>query len=346
MKRITLGLVVLLLLIPNLMFAEIFAKVGTVGLQFLKLGVDARAIGMGQAYTPYVKGASSSYWNPAGLAFTKGPELFLNHLRYVADINYDYVTYAMPVGFGTIAFSGGFLYMDYMDVTDEDHFGPTGEEFTCSDLVAGLSYATSLTDKFAIGVTGKYIREDLDKYDLNTWAVDIGTQYNTGWRDLTIGMALRNFGKDVKYEVDNDGDGKIDEDPYDLLDNDGDGLIDEDREELEFPIPMNFSLGLALNLYENNLQALNVAFQLDNCNDRLETYNLGAEYRIGTFFLRSGYEFQKDAQGVSFGLGWKVATSFAILDIDAAYSPFSYLEETVDDAMMTGPIRLSLKMRF
>ncbi|RKX72017.1 hypothetical protein DRP43_01785, partial [candidate division TA06 bacterium] len=165
-KKIVLSLIIVLI-IPTILLGDIFAKVGTAGLQFLKLGVDARGIGMGEAYTPYVKGASASYWNPAGLAFTNGMELFLNHTKYVADINFEYATLAFPTSLGVFALNGSVLYMDWMKVYEEDSFDWTGEYFTCSDMMAGISYATSLTDKFSVGLTGKYLRENLDEYDVN-----------------------------------------------------------------------------------------------------------------------------------------------------------------------------------
>jgi len=34
------------------------------------------------------------------------------------------------------------------------------------------------------------------------------------------------------------------------------------------------------------------------------------------------------------------------MDIDAAYTPFGRLEEKMDGKFLTGPIRLSLKMKF
>jgi len=57
-----------LILIPTLISAKPFGKVGTVALQFLKLGVDARAIGMGEAYTAVIDDIFFVYWNLAGLA--------------------------------------------------------------------------------------------------------------------------------------------------------------------------------------------------------------------------------------------------------------------------------------
>ncbi len=341
MKKISI-LILILALIPCVLLADIFAKAGTAGLQFLKLGVDARAVGMGEAYTAYTNDASSSYWNPAGLALLKGNELFLNHISWPANINYEYATYAYVTSMGTFAVSSGILHMDYMDITDEDTFGPTGEEFTCGDAMAGASYAVSLTDKFSFGGTVKYLREYLYEYDVNGWSVDVGTLYNTGWKDLTIGMALRNFGPNLRYKVDNDKDGKYDEDPFDLLDNDGDGQKDEDGEELSFPIPMNFSLGIAINFLKERDQELNGAFQLDNCVDRKETWNIGAEYRFKNLLLRSGYQLEYDTNGMSFGVGWKIPTSFAILKIDYAYTDMGDLVES----FLKGAHRLSVKLSF
>ena len=37
--------------------------------EFLKLGVGARALGMGGAFVGLADDASAGYWNPAGLAF-------------------------------------------------------------------------------------------------------------------------------------------------------------------------------------------------------------------------------------------------------------------------------------
>ena len=53
---------------------------------------------------------------------------------------------------------------------------------------------------------------------MNGVAVDIGSLYNTGWKNLTIGMAIKNFGPDLEYEIDEDGDGLLNEDPFDGLD--------------------------------------------------------------------------------------------------------------------------------
>ncbi|MEM6631204.1 MAG: hypothetical protein AAF694_16095 [Bacteroidota bacterium] len=61
---------------------------------FLTIGVDARAFGMGNAFSAWTEGVSSAYWNPAALSTTdeKGPELGLMHASYFANVaNYNYL---------------------------------------------------------------------------------------------------------------------------------------------------------------------------------------------------------------------------------------------------------------
>ena len=335
-------ILVILTVIPGIIFADIFPKTGTAGLQFLKIGIDARAIGMGEAYTAVSDDISSVYWNPAGLALKSQNQIMFTHTEWLAGIRYEYIAISKIMTMGTFAFSTALLHMDYMDVTEEEPFGPTGETFTCYDLMAGITYSNSFTDKFSFGANIKFLREQLDIYDVNGFAIDIGSLYNTGWKNLIIGMSIKNFGPDLEYKVDEDGDGLLNEDPFDLLDNDGDGLIDEDQDEFPFKIPMGFSLGVAMDLYARDNQLLLASAQLDNCVDRQETYNVGIEYKIGTFKIRSGYQINYDAASYSVGFGWTIPTSFAIIDVDYAYTNMGDLTES----FLKTPHRLSLKLSY
>ncbi len=339
-------LIAMIALIPCLVFGAIFPKTGTAGLQFLKLGVDARAIGMGEAYTAVTDDISSVYWNPAGLALIPRHQVMFSHTNWFADIKHEYLAASRYTYLGTFGLSVSFLHMDQMDITNEEVFGPTGETFSPYNLALGLTYASQLTDRFSFGVTGKFLRENLgweSQHTVNGYSVDVGTTYNTGWRNLKIGMSLRNFGPDLEYTIDNDGDGLFDEDPFDLIDNDGDGLVDEDREEYPFKLPMNFSLGIVMDLYRSGNNALIASFQLDNCVDRQETWNLGAEYKLGVFAIRAGYQINLDEADFSAGLGWRIPVNFAIVDLDYAYTRMGDLEES---GFMTKAHRLSLKLQY
>ena len=97
-----------------------------------------------------------------------------------------------------------------------------------------------------------------------------------------IYLAFRkiNFDGQMEQNIDNDGDGQIDEDPFDLIDNDGDGLIDEDRIEL-------FHQG------DGQLQSTSIEvplllkFLLKNSNQNTCSLLLGPSL---TFFLEHSFE--------------------------------------------------------
>lgn len=341
-KQLILLLTLAVILMPLCLSAKPFGKVGTVGLQFLKLGVDARAIGMGEAYTAVSDDISSVYWNPAGLAPSFQNQVFFSHTNWPANIMHEFAAATYTTGVTTFALYGSVLHMDKMEVTDEDTFEHTGEYFTNSSVALGGNVAQQFTDKFSAGIGLKYLRENLYEYDVNTYAFDLGSMYNTGWQNVKIGMALKNFGPDIRYRVDNDGDGLIDEDPFDLLDNDGDGLIDEDGPELEVKIPMHFSLGVSGDLMRTDTSHWIASLQLDNVIDRTETWNLGTEYKMGNIFLRGGYQFNYDAASYSLGAGWQVPTSLGIFNIDYAYTDMGYLTES----MLKSAHRVSLKLRY
>ncbi len=66
------------LLLCSLLVASVegqtLSKSGTTAAQFLKIGVGARAIGMGGAFAATADDITAMYWNPAGLARVYGRE--------------------------------------------------------------------------------------------------------------------------------------------------------------------------------------------------------------------------------------------------------------------------------
>src|SRR5687768_8481233 len=57
-------------------------KAGTTSAEFLKIGVGARAIGMGETQAALANDAFASYWNPAGLGSIKIPEVSVMYNRW------------------------------------------------------------------------------------------------------------------------------------------------------------------------------------------------------------------------------------------------------------------------
>jgi hypothetical protein len=76
--------------------------------EFLAVGVGARALGMGNAFSAVANDVTSGYWNPAGLLGVKGDlQVGAMHSEYFAGIaKYDYIGLAKPIdSMSTIGFT-------------------------------------------------------------------------------------------------------------------------------------------------------------------------------------------------------------------------------------------------
>jgi hypothetical protein len=66
--------------------------------EFLRLGVGARALGMGSAFVGLADDGTAGYWNPAGLATLRTRQFTAMHAEQFGSIvQYDYLSYAMPL---------------------------------------------------------------------------------------------------------------------------------------------------------------------------------------------------------------------------------------------------------
>jgi len=271
------GVVASVLLMSSSVWGQ--AKVGTTGAQFLEIGVSARADGMGGAFVAVSDDASAMYYNPAGLVQLAGREAVLTWVEYPADINYGFAGVALPLSFGGVlglSFYG--LSAGDMPVTTYEYpLGEPGWTFTAKDYAFGASYSRYLTDRFSLGVTVKVIDELYEVERSTGWAADVGTNYNTGFRNFKITMVISNFGPDMKF-------------------------ISQ-----AYPLPINFHFGAAIDVLDGEEHQATFAMEGAHPSDNLEKYNAGLEYWYHDMFaLRIGDRFEHDLSGVTWGLGFRL----------------------------------------
>src|SRR5689334_7451225 len=100
-------------------------RAGTSSATFLRIGVGARAEGMGETFVAVANDPSAIYWNPAGLGSLQRRELSISHVQWPADINYDHVTLVLPsrrFG-GSFAVQAGLLGTQIDETSELQPFG-------------------------------------------------------------------------------------------------------------------------------------------------------------------------------------------------------------------------------
>lgn len=306
MKKIILSSIILLLVSFLILQAGDVSRLGTTSGTQLLIPIGARALAMGGAPLGIISGAEAIYWNPAGISAASKSEVMFNNMQYIADIDVNYLSIVYNGGnIGAFGLDVKSLSFGNIDETTEILPDGTGNTYSPSFIVSGLTYSRRLTDRIKAGVTGKLIYEAIMETSASTFALDMGVQYSFG-RKLHFGVVMKNVGGKLKY------DGRNLERKYPIQSS---SLITDDGffrgVPLASDIPSTFSVGVSymVDFNEENAVILNGSF--NNSNAASDLLSGGLEYGFkDLFFLRGGYGYNLQNSddsifGASFGAGIK-----------------------------------------
>jgi hypothetical protein len=278
--------------------------IGTTGAGFLNLGMGARPIAMGGAYSAVADDAAAVFWNPAGLVRSKGFSSLFMHASYLSGISFDYLSLAASNG--SSAFGGAMGYMDAgsIDQTADDAGGTLLGSYHPRDYYGTLSYASDLdiigaeTGHFSAGISAKFLNSAIIE-KARTFAFDAGLtgRVKIFGAPLRLGFVAQNLGSGVKYDTERD------------------------------PLPTTYRLGGALDVSQNLLFSAEAVAPRGNAPYLLA----GAEHRAYSsdkmsVFLRAGINTLtlsdiSGFNGVSGGMG----LAFSRLSVDYAVVLFGEL---------------------
>jgi len=286
------------------------SRSGTTGLQFLKLGPDARSNALAGAVVGEINDEAAVFWNPAGIVELDTQKLHIQtgHTAYFAGvgINHASVVY-QPERFRS--FGIGLMNMRSPEMPVTTEFMPlgTGQTFSVNDLLVSFSYAQVLTENFRFGATLKYANENIAGVVAQAGLIDFGFQYEVGVRDLMFGVAISNFGFNVTPG------GEIG-----LVGISGNETTIDNFE--EFSVPASFKMGFSGTAYEKGMHKVRALLQLNHPTDNQESLALAFEYsRNGILYLRTGYALGQAGTYPSLGGGINLYRRFGNLRIDYAF---------------------------
>ncbi|HEX9654394.1 MAG TPA: PorV/PorQ family protein [bacterium] len=306
------------------------SKAGTSAAAFLEIGVGARATAMGGAFVSIANDPTALYWNVAGTANAQRNEVFALHSEWIAETNFDFVGMVLPVGdLGKFGVSITSLSMNDLAVRTVEKPEGTGEFFGAGDLAIGLSFSKQLSDRFGVGFTAKYIRQQIWHESATGFAIDFGVMFRTDlFGGMVIGAAITNFGSKMRmsgrdlrqfHRIDDSKLGSNEGIPQNI--------------DLDFwQLPVSFQLGVSTEIVRSENYRWLVAVDALHPSDNYESVNLGTEMSLGDLiFLRGGYQslFLADAEGgLSLGAGIKSKMLFsrAVAKFDYAYQNRDRLE--------------------
>lgn len=165
---------------------------GATGLAFLKVGVGARANGMGEAYTAVVNDATATFWNPAALTHLTRSQLAFTHSEWIQDISNEFLAFAFPAFGGVTGVSINFSHVGGIErrVNPGESLGA----IEANDVALGISYGRSLSSSLQVGVTVKYLYEKIYLESASGYAFDFGLNVQPFGSKLNFALAAQNLG--------------------------------------------------------------------------------------------------------------------------------------------------------
>ncbi|MCZ6632424.1 MAG: PorV/PorQ family protein [bacterium] len=283
--------------------APSFIKSGQAGFSFLSLPTDARTAALAGAGVGTIGSASGILYNPAALAFMEGREAFFTYTSWIVETK-NYVTgVAVNIpGRGTFGLAvQSYDAGDFNRTSIDTNPAGTGflneGTFTTTNWAVSGAYSLKVTDRFSVGTAIRWAHQDLGSGDIlrggqrqtidnskDAFAFDLGTYFNTGFRNTVLAMSVQNFSSEIVYQ----------------------------RE--QFELPRTIRLGLLIDVLSvmGNTPVphhFDVSVDVNNPIDYDERILLGVEYTYQAagspfgFSLRGGYKTNHDTESFSAGGG-------------------------------------------
>jgi long-subunit fatty acid transport protein len=145
------------------------------GFTFMKIGIGARPIGMGGAYTAVADDANALFWNPAGLALNPAYGGSVTAMNLLQSVSYASGGLVAPIGRRVaVGLAGGLLSASD---TRRDELGQEIGTFGLSDLAVGPGVAWQPLTGLGFGLGARYVHSQIDSFHAGALSVDGGAIY-------------------------------------------------------------------------------------------------------------------------------------------------------------------------
>lgn len=274
---------ILFLIISQFTFGQAFRSFSN---EFLNLGVDAAAFGVGKAVIASSQDVNSIYWNPAGLTAVDDYQGALMHAEYFQGIGkYDYIGFAKPINDeSTFAVSLiRFGVDDILNTTELiDSQGNINYNnislFSAADYAFNVAYAKKiLLNGLSLGVNAKIVHRKIGDF-ASSWGfgLDAALQYQTEG-DWMFGLMLRDITTTFNAW-------SIDQEEFSKIQNAIPGENQAEPETLELTKP-KMQLGMAKSFYVFRdfkiLAEIDLNMRFSQTNDIISTSFLSIDPAIG-----------------------------------------------------------------
>ncbi len=283
MKRIILSIIFLAISVSA--FSQNDGAANT-GLAYLKLGIGARSIAMGEAFSSLSDDGTAFIYNPARMNASENGNVTAMFNKTMLDMTTNYVGAKFRIkkfGIGV-----GLLKTTISDIEVRNNPGAPLEKFNADNFSGGISLSYEVYNNLAVGITGKLLYEKIYIDEASGFGMDFGANYI--YNNFSFAAVLSNVGS------------------MNALKNS------------ETKMPTSLRFGASYNYKKDNLSITGAVDGYKVLDGGTFHGHFGAEGGYKDFvFLRAGYMSGYDNKGFTAGVGFK----YKSLYLDYAFQPYS-----------------------
>ncbi|MEE9118402.1 MAG: PorV/PorQ family protein [Calditrichia bacterium] len=196
-------IVLWILILPAILFAS---ENGGYAGSFLRMGVGARAISMGNTGVAHPTNAYSTFYNPASFGLIEDHLVGLSYSFLSLDRRFEFVSFSMKVP-PEAGFSIGWIESGVGDLKSYNSIGEITGDINQTANAVYFSFGRKFSDKLSVGVSLKilfeFINDGTDEFDYSSNGVglDLGILYKIN-DDLILGGQVKDINSKFKANTD------------------------------------------------------------------------------------------------------------------------------------------------
>ena len=189
---------IILVLLTTLFVCKTNAQESQTVYNFLRLPVSAHAAALGGDNITLIEDdASLIFSNPALLSTVSDKTINLNYMNYMSGANTASASFNRIIKKrASIAISAQFI--DYGKIKEVNADNIQTGEFSAKDIAINAYFSYMLGQRFAGGITAKFITSYLGDYNSIAMGVDLGINYYDPEREWSLSAVAKNLGGQLK----------------------------------------------------------------------------------------------------------------------------------------------------
>lgn len=164
---------------------------------FMRMGLGAKALGQGGAYTAVAEDGYAMYYNPAGLPHLMNRMIHVTNTILSLDRQLYFAGYAQSIqpsgGIGI-----GILRTGVDNLVERNSSGQRLGSIAYSENAVLFSFALQIDRRISIGMTGKYLYHELHTITSKTFGADVGILIHLN-RNVTFGVVAQDLGSKYNW---------------------------------------------------------------------------------------------------------------------------------------------------